>query len=218
MATLTLRPSEPPADRDRWRAPWQKARPIAGTRAEVYLAGRDLRFDDPAGEVLRFIARHGRRNPAGELEHRPAVLALLRGVRTAEPCGIVNVYLQADGRDRLRDTKGKTSWGRAAGAAVMVSAFDEPTYGLTLCEGVETALGLLMAGLAPVWASGGAGNLAAFPVLGGIEALTVAADADEPGRQAAAAVAARWRQAGREVAIIAPPAGDWAQPRSAAND
>jgi hypothetical protein len=50
-------------------------------------------------------------------------------------------------------------------------------------------------------------------VLGGIEALTAAADSDEPGQRAAAAVAARWRAAGREVAIIAPPAGDWAEPQ-----
>ena len=92
----------------------------------------------------------------------------------------------------------------------MLSGFAEPTYGLTICEGVETGLGLLMAGLAPVWCCGGAGNLARFPVLRGIECVTVATDADEPGRRAAAAVAERWRAAGREVVIVAPPIGDWA--------
>jgi hypothetical protein len=76
------------------------------------------------------IAQHSRRNPAGEFEHHPAMLALLRHVRTGEPCGVINVYLQADGSDRLRDAKGKTTWGRARGAAVMLDPFDEPTYGL----------------------------------------------------------------------------------------
>jgi len=73
-----------------------------------------------------------------------------------------------------------------------------------------------MADLAPVWCCGGAGNLAAFPVLNGIEALTIAADADEPGQTAAESVAARWREAGREAVTIAPPVGDWADARRAA--
>ena len=71
-----------------------------------------------------------------------------------------------------------------------------------------------MADLAPVWCCGGAGVLSHFPLLGGIEALTIAADQGKPGQKAAAAVAERWRAAGREVSIITPrEAGDWADPR-----
>jgi hypothetical protein len=47
-------------------------------------------------------------------------------------------------------------------------------------------------------------------VLAGVEALTIAADADEPGQRAAETLADRWREAGRKVSIVAPPAGDWA--------
>ena len=139
-----------------------------------------------------------------------------RCYRTCAPASraeVANTFLRPDGLDRLRDKKGKTSTGRARGAAVMLSAFDEPTMGLVICEGAETGISILMAGLAPVWALGGAGNLAALPVLGGIEALTVAADADEAGQKAAEATAERWRAAGREVAIVTPPAGDWADRR-----
>ena len=150
---------------------------------------------------------------AGELEHHPALLALLCDICPGASCAIINVYLAADGRSRLRDAKGKTVTGRAKGTVVMLSAFEEPTYGLTVCEGTETGVALLMADLAPVWCCGGAGNLSAFPLLGGIEALTIAADADEPGQKAAEAVAARWREAGREVVIVAPPTGDWADGR-----
>lgn len=200
----------------RWRRPWNAARPIAGTPAETYLANRGLRFDDRQGRVLRFAERRARQAPSGDFEHHPAMLAALCDARTGEQIGIVNTYLQPDGSDRLRDKKGKTATGRAKGAVVMLSAWDEPTLGLTLCEGTETGIALLMADLAPVWACGGAGFLASFPLLGGIEALTVAGDADEAGRQAAEALAVRWRQADREVVIIAPPAGDWQQPRRSA--
>lgn len=201
---------------DRWRCPWTAARPIAGTMAATYLAARGLHFDDPNGTTLRFASRRARKNPDDVIEHPPALLALLSDVRTGEACGIINVYLRQDGTDRLRDSKAKTNTGRAKDAAVMLSGFADVTIGLTVCEGPETAIGLLMHHLAPVWALGGAGNLASFSVLGGIETLTIAADADEPGRRAAATLAGRWRETGRQAAIITPAAGDWAAPRSRA--
>jgi hypothetical protein len=221
-AELPARPAPVPVPKpeldipDRWRGPWNKAVPIAGTRAATYLAARGLCFEDPEGAVLRFASRRVRLNPDDQLEHHPALLALLRDVRTCEPTGLINIYLRPDGGDRLRDKKGKTNTGRAANAAVMLSPFDEPTYGLTTCEGAETGIALVMAQLAPVWACGGAGVLSSFPVLGGIEALTVAADADPVGQRAAAAVVERWRNAGRIAVTIAPPSGDWADLRRTA--
>jgi Toprim domain len=200
-------------DADRWRHPWARARPIPGTPAEAYLRGRKLVFDDPEGRVLRFVERRARKNPdTDKLENYPALLCALSDIRSGEQVGIVNIFLEPGGRDRLRDGKGKTNTGRSKGAAVMLSAFDEPTDGLVICEGAETGVALLMAGIAPVWACAGAGTMTQFPVLGGVEALTIAADADTPGQQAAEAAAQRWRSAGREVSIIAPPAGDWAAP------
>jgi DNA primase len=216
-ATVRTRPAststtDPAPDPERWRGPWQTARPIAGTLAEVYLNARGLRFDDPAGDVLRFASLRARKNPEDQLEYHPALLALLRDFRTGEACGIINIYLRQDGSDRLRDRKGKTNTGRSGGAAVMLSDFADVTMGLTICEGPETGIALLVRGLAPVWALGGAGNLGLFPLLGGIEALTIAADPGIPGQQNAAKVASRWRAAAREASIITPPAGDWAKP------
>lgn len=202
------RESEP--DPDRWRYSWGPARPIAGTLAETYLANRGLRFDDLTGRVLRFAAQRARKNPKGELERHPALLCALRDARTGEQCGIINIYLKSDGSDRLRDNKGKTVTGRAGGAVVMLSGFDEPTMGLILCEGAETGISLCQQEVRPVWACGPAGTLAKFPVLGGIEGLTIAADADAPGQRASAGLAARWRNAGCEVRIVPPEAGDWA--------
>jgi Toprim domain len=206
--------AEPAPDPERWRKPWGAARPIVGTLAEIYLAGRGLQFCDSAGEVLRFAARRARKSPDDQLEHHPAMLALLRNVRTGAPVGVINIYLRPDGNDRIRDRKGKTTTGRAGGAAVMLDPFDDVTMGLAICEGVETGIALRMDNLAPVWCCGGSGNVKVFPVLGGIEALTIAADAGPPGQQAAEAAAARWRTAGREATILLPRENsDWADPR-----
>jgi hypothetical protein len=201
---------DPGPDPDRWRRVWQAACPIAGTLAETYLAGRGLHFGDRKGRVLRFAARSCRKSPDGDFEQHPALLAALSDARTGEQCGLINIYLAPDGRDRLRDKKAKTVRGRAAGAVVMLDAFDAPTMGLVLCEGVETGIAIHQSGLRPIWACGGAGTLATLPILGAIAALTIAADSDKTGQDAAEELAQRYRQAGREPAIIAPPAGDWA--------
>jgi hypothetical protein len=142
---------------DRWRRPWQTARPIAQTLAASYLATRGPHFDDPRGRLLRFAAARARQSPTGELEHHPALLCALADAHTGEQCGIINIYLRPDGSDRLRDRKGKTVTGRAKGAAVMLSEFDEPTAGLIVCEGLETGIAIYQSGLHPIWACGGAG-------------------------------------------------------------
>ena len=60
--------------------------------------------------------------------------------------------------------------------------------------------------LQPAWACGSAGNMCDFPVLAGIEALTILVDHDVSGAGQAAAetCARRWRDAGREVVRLVP--------------
>src|SRR5262249_12371991 len=111
------RSSNSSSDPHHWTKFWKPPKPIAGTFAQAYLAGRGLRFADPAGEMLRFTSDRARKNPVDEFEHHPAMLVLLRDIHTDEPCGIINVYLRADGSDRIRDKKGKTVTGRAKNAA-----------------------------------------------------------------------------------------------------
>jgi hypothetical protein len=67
--------------------------------------------------------------------------------------------------------------------------------------------------LQPAWAAGGAGNVKKFPVLPGVEALTLLVDNDLPdqhdrraGQEAAAKCAGRWSAAGREVIRLTPKA------------
>ena len=79
------------------------------------------------------------------------------------------------------------------------------TYGLGLCEGIETGLALLNRfGWAPVWAAASAGAVRRFPPLPGIESLTVFADHDAAGLGAARACASRWAEAGREARVVWP--------------
>jgi phage/plasmid primase-like uncharacterized protein len=84
--------------------------------------------------------------------------------------------------------------------------------GLVLGEGVETALaaasriahrGTL---LQPMWAAGSAGGMAKFPVLPGVQALTLLVDNDESsaGQRAADKCAARWETAECEVTLLKP--------------
>jgi len=63
-------------------------------------------------------------------------------------------------------------------------------------------------GLRPVWALGSAGAIGIFPVLPGIETLTILGETDEANRKAVLHCGRRWHEAGREVLIIDPPAGD----------
>lgn len=171
---------------------WARSIPIAGTLAETYLASRGLIYD---GDALRFY-------PGGR-----AMVALITDAITGEAIGIHRTFLDRDGNR----TK-KMMLGAAAGGVVRLSADDEVTSGLGIAEGIETALAVPFR---PVWACLSAGQLAAFPVLAGIEALTIFADQDKAGLDAANACGERWHAADREVTMAAPLQGDFADRRAA---
>ena len=69
---------------------------------------------------------------------------------------------------------------------------------------IEDGLAVLLSGWVPVWAATSAGAVARFPVLPGIDSLTLFADSDAAGLKAAEACKDRWRAAGREVVIAQP--------------
>src|SRR5207253_852128 len=94
----------------------------------------------------------------------------------------------------------------AAGAVVKLDSDDAVTFGVTIGEGIETCLAARQIGFRPIWAVGSAGAIATFPVLPGVDALTILAEADDRGANARAveACAARWHAAGREVLLVTP--------------
>lgn len=184
---------------------WRDALPIARTPAETYLAGRGVSY---TGEALRFHPSCPFRK-----ERHPAMVALMTDAITGEPCGVHRTALLPDGAGKA--TPGKMMLGRAGGAVVRLSADEDVTTGLAIAEGIETALA---APFRPIWACLSAGTMAAFPVLAGIEALTIFADHDKAGIEAANACGERWHAAEREVTILAPPkaGADFADMREAA--
>ena len=94
---------------------------------------------------------------------------------------------------------------------IRLSPDDEVETGLHLIEGLESAFPMMMKGYLPMWAAGSTVTMAKFPVLDGIEWLTVVADNDienaagkKAGQEAAREVCQRWADAGRKVVMKTP--------------
>ena len=187
---------------------WREAVPAAGTLAEAYLAARglvlpDYHRDDTALRFHPAAWRNSANGPAG-----PAMVALMTSPEGNEPVGAHLTYLHPDGAGKAEGPSAKVMLG-TVGVIRLVPAF-EVSLGLGLAEGIETALATMQrTGWHPIWAATSAGAIARFPLLAGIECLTVFADSDEAGIVAARACAVRWTEAGREARILRPPAGDW---------
>lgn len=171
---------------------WARSILIAGTLAETYLASRSLAYD---GDALRFY-------PGGR-----AMVAQITDAITGEAIGLHRTFL-----DHKGNRTSKKMLGAAAGGVVRLSADDEVTTGLGIAEGIETALAVPFR---PVWACLSAGQMEKFPVLAGIEALTIFADQDATGINAANTCGERWHAADREVTMAAPLVGDFADRRAA---
>jgi putative DNA primase/helicase len=189
---------------------WREGRHPRGTLVEQYLASRGLTLpDDVAGELVRFHPACPWQADDGTILRVPAMLAPLRNIHTDSITGVHRTRLTPDGRKVDR-----RMLGLAAGAAVKIDADDAVTMGLIVGEGVETCLAARQLGLRPVWALGSVGGIAAFPVLSGIEALTILAERNDNGTPNSASDSAvsecgqRWCEAGREVVVIEPLAGD----------
>jgi putative DNA primase/helicase len=179
---------------------WREARPAKGTPVETYLASRGLRLPDGSEHALRFHPEC----PRGQ-GRLPAMLGLMRGIVTDRPLGVHRTFLSADGRAKADVEPNKMMLGQAKGAVLKLTPDEDVTQGLTLTEGIEDGLAVLNDGWAPVWVCLSAGTLMNFPVLRGIGALTICADNDAAGRNAAEACAQRWRAAGMDVAVGEPP-------------
>jgi putative DNA primase/helicase len=177
------------------------------TGHEAYLAHRGFRPEP--GAPLAFHPRAWRNSECGPAG--PAMLALMTDPATAQPVGVHVTYLAPDGRGKAAGNSPKVFLGGVGVVRLVPDA--EVTMGLGLAEGIETSLSVMQrAGWRPVWTATSAGGIARFPVLPGIEALTIFADADDRGAgiEAADKCARRWRDDDREATIIAAPSHtDW---------
>jgi phage/plasmid primase-like uncharacterized protein len=133
-----------------------------------------------------------------------AIIGEMTDAKTAKPTGAISrTYLAPEGTKVL---KAKTL--ASPRGIIRLSPDDAVEAGLFIAEGMETALAGMAIGLRPMWATGDRGVMSEFPLLAGIEALSVVADNDASGdgQQAAQRVAARWRAAGRDVRMFLPKA------------
>jgi hypothetical protein len=170
---------------------WNSALPPEDTPVETYLRARRCELPTMAGQVLRY-APHCPFG-AGPV---PAMIALMRDVATGEPRGIHRTAFGDDGRAKRSMPDGvssKRALGPSKSTAVMLHPL-APKRGVA--EGIETALSASMLFDLPTWALLSAGGIAGFPVVSGIEELTIFADNDETGRKAAEKCGFRYSQKG----------------------
>ena len=177
---------------------WNEAIDARGTIVEAYLEARGSVLP-PDVQCLRYHPRCPR--GAGQL---PAMIAEMRSAATDEFAGVHRTFLMPDGGRKANVEPQRMALGGMAGAVIKITADEDVTTGLGICEGVEDAVAVLKAGWRPIWCCMSAGNLGRFPVLPGIEALTVFADADRPGMDAAHRAAECWCKAGREARVVSP--------------
>ncbi len=181
---------------------WNEAGDAHGTVVERYLAGRGLELPSGA-EVLRFHPRCPWRDGAGNRTiYVPAMVAAFRAIQGDAITAVHRTRLTPEGVKVDR-----RMLGIAAGAAMKLDADDTVTSGLHIAEGLETAQAGRQLGLRPAWALGSAGAIATFPVLGGVECLTIMAENDDANRRAVEACATRWHRDGCEVVIVEPVTG-----------
>jgi hypothetical protein len=178
---------------------WDDASPIGGTLAEEYLRRRGLEPPDD-DEALRYYGGC----PFGDATNC-CMLALFRDIRTNEPKAIHRIALGPGGI-----LIGKMMLGPVGGCAVKIDDTNVE-QGLTIGEGVETVLAGCQLGFRPAWALGLAGAIRNFPVLSGVDCLTILVDHDEAdqrgrraGQEASWECAKRWRADGCEVNLVVP--------------
>jgi Toprim domain-containing protein len=174
---------------------WNSAVEPRGTRVERYLQRRGLSLpDDVAGRV----ARYHESCPWGA-ERRPAMLTAFRLITTDRLVAVHRTLISDDGQKI-----GRKMLGPVAGAAIKIDDDTDVEQGLTICEGFETGLAGRELGFRPVWALGSAGGIGDFPVLPGIDALTILAETDNTNEKQRRICGNRWAAAGREILIATP--------------
>lgn len=176
---------------------WARARPICGTKGEVYLRGRSITC--PLPPTLGWVA---------DVFHGPSGRYLSAMVANVSAGGIHRTFFEKTGA-RIAENA-KMMLGPCAGGAVVLSAAQGP---LVVCEGLETGLSLLSGLLrepASVWAAlstSGIRSLVLPPTPG---QLIIASDGDAPGMASAEALGSRASALGWEVGFLNAPDGrDW---------
>jgi len=176
---------------------WAHGKPIAGTKGEAYLRGRGITC--PLPPSLRWVA---------DTYHAPSARWLSALVADVSTGGVHRTFFEKSGV-RI-GASAKMMQGPCAGGAVVLAESQGP---LVVAEGIETGLSLasgLLRGPATIWAALSTSGMRGLHLPDIPGRLTIAADGDAPGRDAATALAERATARGWKVSLLPAPEGrDW---------
>ncbi len=177
---------------------WKSALDPRRTIAEKYLNGRGLSLGaDIALSLVRFLPSYPWRDDQDRVVDHAVMLVAFRSIIDDRLVAVHRTALMPDG------TKiGRKMLGPVKGAAMKIAPDTDVELGLTICEGFETGLAGRAMGFRPCWALGSAGAIATFPVLAGIDVLTMLAEPDAANASAVEQCGNRWADAGREVDVV----------------
>jgi predicted P-loop ATPase len=173
---------------------------LAGTAAETYLQGRNLR--DPGCPDLLF---HPDLTDYASCRGWPGMVARPRDASGELVGGIHRTFLLDDGSGKA--PPGKKMLGNIAGGSIRLAPIGEDAH-IGIAEGIETALSAQAIFGVPTWAALSADGLRRWQWPAGLARVTIFADAGDAGQQAALALADRLNAAGIANAIVSPLHGD----------
>ncbi len=177
---------------------WAECRPAQGTIVEVYLRSRGITI--PVPDSLRFHPKL--KYPEGGTW--PAMVAVVQRGPDGAAIAIHRTFLKPDGSGKAPVQKQKMMLGPCQGGAVRLA---EAGDWLGVGEGIETCLTVLQEVGKPVWAALSTSGLKALELPPIVKEVTVLADADAAGEEAALDAGRRWKRAGLIAKIARPDDG-----------
>jgi Toprim domain len=180
---------------------WDARQPFIGSPADTYLRapdpGRGIGDWLDAFDLDESLGFH----PALTLEGQPlrCMLALVRDIVTDEPVAIHRTFLTAD---KIPQRIERRSLGPIAGGAIKLSLDGDVTHGVLIGEGIESTFSASrVLAMRPCWSVLSRSGIANFPVMAGMECITVAVDNDDSGdgQRDAETLSERMTAAGIEV-------------------
>jgi len=191
------KPSKPVAPLAFISALWERSQSPVGTVVETYLRMRRISAAIPPS--IRFLQNHYHKPTH---TYWPVMLAAISDAK-GRMLALHRTYLAPDGSAKAPVQPPKMTLGQVAGLACHLGTAKNE---IAVAEGIETALSVQLATGIPTWAAISAGGLRRLilPPAPNAGLVTIAADADVVGIEAARVAAMRWKAEGRQVRVMVP--------------
>ena len=187
---------QPETNAERALKIWNEAVDPRGTIAEKYLNSRRL---DLAQELSNSVLRFHPRCP-WEKGSVPCLIAAFRSITSDEITAVHRIRVD---RAEAPITERKMMLGPVKGSAIKLHRPSGER--LVIGEGIESCLAGRQLGFSPVWSLGSAGGIKHFPLINGINRITVLGENDNGSNRSAADKCSKL-SASRRVLVAQPPA------------